>query len=53
MTPKATRLIVRLLKEYRWQLVDFLEQATNEDEIADASNDLGYVDSLIKGLENG
>ena len=53
MTPKATRLIVRLLKEYREELAFSLEHSTNEDEIADASNDLGFVDCLIKGLENG
>ena len=50
MSPKAIRLIVRLLTEYRQELASFLDQATDEDEIADTSNDLGYVDALIKGL---
>jgi hypothetical protein len=50
MSPRATRLVVRLLTEYRQELADFLGHAIDEDDIADASNDLGYVDCLIKGL---
>jgi hypothetical protein len=48
---KASRFIIRALNTLASDLELDCEHLTNEDALADAGNDLGYVRALIRGLE--
>ena len=48
---RAGRLVKRLLLEYSIELEEFIKYSKNEDTVADAANDLGYVLALVKSIE--
>lgn len=51
-TPQATRLVRRLLAAHTIYLEREILYNTNEDAVADASNELGYVLAIIRTIDN-
>ena len=51
MTPKSELLIQWLLERYAKELEAAIASGLDEDSLADASNDLGFVQSVLRGFD--